>query len=107
MKEMIRINQAEIWPLYTQNRTATGQNPTINDLASGFYEVILTAVDNLGQTSTDTMLLAVLGANDIITRNECDQEVLFEKRKWIGPDEKLGLEEAIRALQVVSGVREE
>ncbi len=89
----------------SQNRTATGPNPTLDNLAPGFYEVFLRATDDFGQTSTDTMLLAVLGANNIISRDECDQEVIAEKRKWIGHDEKIGLEEAIRALQVVSGMR--
>jgi len=91
----------------SQHRTATGPNPTINDLTPGYYEVVLTATDDLGQTSTDTLLLAVLGSNEMVTREECDLEVFSEMRKWIGPDEKLGLEEAIRALQVVSGLREE
>jgi len=71
------------------NKTATGSNPTITDLSAGFYDVELTVTDNSGGTDTDTMLLGVAGTWDT------------------NGDGKIGLEEAIHALQVVSGVRAE
>lgn len=71
------------------NKTATGSNPTITNLSAGFYDVELTVTDNSGDTDTDTMLLGVAGPWDV------------------NGDGKIGLEEAIHALQVVSGVRSE
>lgn len=43
------------------NRTAEDVNPTISNLAPGFYDVILTVTDNDDLSGTDTMLLAVAG----------------------------------------------
>lgn len=71
------------------NKTATGSNPTITNLSTGFYDVVLTVTDDAGDTDTDTMLLGVAGTWDV------------------NGDGVIGLEEAIHALQVVSGVRSE
>lgn len=73
----------------TFNKTATSSNPTITYLSAGFYDVELIVTDNAGGTDTDTMLLGVAGTWDI------------------NGDGVIGLEEAIHALQVVSGVRSE
>jgi len=69
------------------NRTASGINPTIDDLESGFYDVILTVTDNDGAIDTDNMLLGVAGHWDM------------------SGDDQLGLEEIIYGLQVLSGER--
>lgn len=71
----------------SHNRTATGPNPTLTNLEAGFYDVELTVTDNSGDTDTDTMLLGVAGSWDV------------------SGDGKIGLAEAIHALQVVSGVK--
>ncbi len=49
------------------NRTASGVNPTITDLAKGFYDVTLTVTDNTGYTGQDTMLLAAAGPCELPT----------------------------------------
>lgn len=72
-------------PLY--NKTATGPNPKLTNLEAGFYDVELTVADNSGDTDTDVMLLGVAGSWDI------------------NGDGKIGLAEAIHALQVVSGLK--
>jgi DNA-binding beta-propeller fold protein YncE len=70
------------------DRTATGQNPTVNSLAPGFYDVLLRVTDDKGDIATDEMLLAVAGGT------------------WdINGDGKQGLEEIIFILQVLSGAR--
>jgi len=71
----------------SNNKTATGSNPTVTNLAKGFYEVILTVTDNSGLSDTDTMLLGVYGPWDI------------------NGDGAIGLEEVIHILQEVSGLR--
>jgi K319L-like, PKD domain len=43
----------------TYDTTATGPNPIISNLQSGFYDVTLTVTDDVGLTGTDSMLLAV------------------------------------------------
>jgi hypothetical protein len=45
----------------TNSLTAEGVNPTISDLAPGFYDVTLTVTDPDGAIGIDTMLLAVAG----------------------------------------------
>ena len=71
-------------PAYS--RTATGQNPTIDNLVPGFYDVLLT-VYNGTATSTATSLLAVAGAWDV------------------NNDGKVGLAEVIYILQKMVGMR--
>lgn len=73
------------------NRAATGQNPTLTDLAPGFYDVILTVTDNAGAIGKDTMLLAASG--------KCTGTL------DIDGDGKLGLEEIVYILQVLTGIR--
>lgn len=38
-----------------------GESPTLSDLESGFYDVVLTVIDNDENSAEDTMLLAVAG----------------------------------------------
>jgi len=71
----------------TFNRSVTGQIITVNNLSPGFYDVYLTVSDNLGGTDTDSMLLGVAGQWDV------------------NGDQKLGLEEIIHGLQVLSDMR--
>jgi hypothetical protein len=71
-------------PAYS--RTATGQNPSVDNLAAGFYDVLLTASDGT-TTSTATSLLAVAGPWDV------------------NNDGKVGLAEAIYILQKMVGIR--
>lgn len=80
----------------THNRSAEGERPTISNLQPGFYDVTLTVADNFGATGSDTMLLGAAGSSAI----------LDERSRWdANGDNKIGLEEAIRALQIVSGLR--
>lgn len=51
------------------DRSAEGANPTLSDLAPGFYDVTLTVTDDYGATDTDAMILAVAG--------ECSSEGLY------------------------------
>ena len=67
------------------NRTASGVNPTVTNLAPGFYDVILTVTDDTAATDEDTCLLAVAGLWDI------------------DGDGKLGVAEIIYGLQVLAG----
>jgi hypothetical protein len=89
------------------NRTASGQKPTVSGLGVGFYDVTLTVMDDSAKTYTDTMLLVATGTGTgQYTQQQLDQAVLEERQKWdAGGDGKVGLEEAIRALQVTSGAR--
>jgi hypothetical protein len=89
------------------NRAASGQKPTITGLGAGFYDVTLTVIDDTGKKTTDTMLLVAAGAGSgQYTQQQLDQAVLDERQKWdAGSDGKIGIEEAIRALQVTSGSR--
>ena len=91
------------------NCTATGPSPTLTDLAPGIYDVTLTVIDDLGKTYTDTMLLVATGQTaGLYTQADLDQAVQEERNKWdANRDGKIGLEEAIRALQVTSGMRDE
>jgi hypothetical protein len=68
------------------NRTASGINPTVTDLAHGFYDVTLTVTDNTAATNTDTALLAAGGIWDI------------------DGDGKLGTAELIYILQMLVGL---
>ena len=43
------------------NQTAIGVNPTIADLYSGFYDLLLTVTDDEGATSTDSSVIAAAG----------------------------------------------
>jgi hypothetical protein len=117
------------------DRSSTGATVTINNLASGFYDVSLMVTDNNGLESiASNMLLAVVPSATIdqvrngwysqtqldaavvsavaqqtaslFTKDQLDQAILSEKTKWdVGGDNKIGLEEAIRALQIISGMR--
>ena len=62
------------------------QNPSLDNLAAGFYDVLLTVSDGT-TTSTATSLLAVAGPWDVDN------------------DGKVGLAEVIYILQKVAGVR--
>jgi len=73
------------------NRTASGEIVQLLNLEPGFYNVFLTVTDDAGQTDTDIMLLGVAGPS----------AALFDANG----DGMVGLEEAIHALQVVSGIR--
>jgi hypothetical protein len=79
------------------NRTAEGVNPIISNLNAGFYDVTLTITDNFGAFASDTMLLGVAG----------NAAILEERSRWdANGDNKIGIEEAIRALQIISGIRQ-
>lgn len=70
------------------NQFATGKTAVITRLATGVYDVVLTATDNTGLTATDLMVLSVAG--------------------WTAPgdanmDGKIGLEDVILNLQVLTG----
>jgi hypothetical protein len=65
-----------------------GSIVTINSLEAGFYDVILTIINNEGGQSSDTMFFSATGIN-------CD----------VNDDSKTGLEEAIHALQIVAGIK--
>jgi hypothetical protein len=69
------------------NRTASGVNPTVSNLAHGFYDVTLTVRDDAASTAEDTCLIASLG-------------------EWgIGGGQKLGLAEVIQILQAMGGIQ--
>ncbi len=93
------------------NRAATGVSPTITNLQPGFYNVTLTVTDSGGFSNTDTMIFAATGT--AYTQTELDNAVANAKVAAdavianfdINSDGKIGLEEAIRALQVSSGQR--
>jgi hypothetical protein len=91
------------------NRTASGPNPTVSGLARGIYDVILTVTDDTGKTYSDSMVLVATGeTTGLYTQADMDQAVQSERQKWdANGDGRIGLDEAIRALQVTSGVREE
>lgn len=90
------------------NQTATGPNPTVNGLQTGLYDVTLTVEDAAGRVGSDTMILGVGDTGGLYTQEQLDQAILDEIQKWdVGSDGKITLEEAIRALQVVSGMRAE
>lgn len=71
------------------NRSETGSNPRIDDLAPGFYDVVLTVTNNTGNTGTDSMLLGVGGRWDI------------------DGDGSFGLSECVYILQILSGIKSE
>ncbi|MFC1858787.1 hypothetical protein ACFL9U_12300 [Thermodesulfobacteriota bacterium] len=90
------------------DRTATGQNPTVSDLAPGFYNVILRVTQDNGKIDQDNTVLVVGDTSGFFTQDQLDQAILNEKEKWdINSDGNIGLEEAIRALQIISGIRPE
>ncbi len=69
------------------NQDTIGIKPNIQNLKSGFYDVVLTVEDDNEAKDTDTMILGVAGTWDI------------------NNDKKLGLEECIYILQILSGNR--
>ncbi len=67
------------------NQSASGPDPEITGLHSGFYDVELTVTDNDGLTNTDSMLLSV-------------------SEPWdVNDDGALGLEEVIHILRIITG----
>lgn len=70
-------------PAYNQN--AIGVSPELSNLQPGLYDVELTITDNDGLTGSDTCLLSVTEPWDV------------------NSDQKLGLEEAIHILRVITG----
>lgn len=92
------------WEWSLSNRS----NPTVNGLQTGLYDITLTVEDAAGRVGSDTMILGVGDAGGLYTQEQLDQAILNEIQKWdVGSDGKITLEEAIRALQVVSGIRSE
>lgn len=88
------------------NRTVSGASPSLTGLAPGLYDVILNATDAGGQTHTATTLLSATGTAQAFTQTDLDQAVQNERSRWdVGTDNVLGIPEAIRALQTVSGLR--
>jgi hypothetical protein len=114
------------------DRSSTGATVTINNLASGFYGVSLIVTDNNGlesiasnmllvivpsatidqgwysQTQLDAAVVSAVAQQTVslFTKDQLDQAILSEKTKWdVGGDNEIGLEEAIRALQIISGMR--
>lgn len=70
------------------NRSANGEIVSIDSLPSGFYDVVLVVTDQDGDSSSDTAVIAATGT----TPGD------------INYDGKIGLEEAINALKVSSGI---
>lgn len=91
------------------SRTATGPTPTVTNLATGIYDVVLKTTDDSGKTYSDSMILVATGqTGGGYTQADMDQAVELERQKWdAGGDAMIGLAEAIRALQITSGLREE
>lgn len=56
-----------VWQVKRRGEGATevinleGESPTLSDLESGFYDVVLTVIDDDGNSAEDTMLLAAAG----------------------------------------------
>ncbi|MEZ4524436.1 MAG: hypothetical protein R2941_00745 [Desulfobacterales bacterium] len=71
------------------NMTAEGINPTLSNLKKGFYDVTLIISNNELETSSDKMFFSATG------KPICE----------INGDGKTGLEEAIHALQITSGMK--
>lgn len=71
------------------NKTATGAKVNLSGLNKGFYDVVLTVTDNSGAQSSNTIWLAVSG----------------DVKGDVNADKRIGLEEAIYALQVVAGLK--
>jgi len=92
----------------TNNRTAIGIAPTISNLQSGFYDVILTTKDDGNLTDTDTIMFSATGTPSGYTLEQLNQAVADEREKWdIAGDGKVGIEEAINALKIITGVQPE
>jgi hypothetical protein len=96
------------------DRIFSGATLTVSDLAAGFYDVSLTVTDNYGLLSNSAnILLAVVPANTVeqiragwYSQQQMDQAVTVERLKWdVGDNQKIGLAEAIRALQLTAGIR--
>ena len=99
----------------------TNGNFTFSDITYGDYTIDLISdsyrgipcsvtvnVDEITQVSLIGIPQSIV--NNIrsgwYTQEELDQRVLNERRRWdINGDNKISLEEAIHALQVVSGIR--
>jgi len=87
-------------------RRATGISPVLTGLPAGFYDVVLTVQDDAGATATDTMLLAVAGADGGSTARCADLLAAKDAeiaRFDVRADGVIGLPEAIRALRVAAG----
>ena len=86
------------------NRTATGVSPSISNLQPGFYNVTLTVSDPDGLSDTDTMVCAATGK--AYTQEQLDSAVNNVIQQYdANGDGQIGLEEAIRALQVTTGLK--
>jgi len=80
-----------------------GSPIVLDNLQTGFYSVDLTVKDNYGSKAHDSFFLAV--CNEGFTQEEHEAALTAEKLKWdVNGDDKIGLEEAIHALQVTSGI---
>ena len=90
------------------NKTASGAAPTLDDLAPGMYNVSLKATDAAGNVYTDASELFVADTTGYYTQDQLNQLLEGERAKWdVQTDGVIGLEEAVQALQVVAGLRED
>jgi len=82
-------------------------NPTVSDLSPGFYDVTLTITDNVGNIASDEMMFGATGV--AYTQTQLDTAILNERLKYVdmNGDGKVGIEEAINALKVISGRQSE
>jgi carboxypeptidase family protein len=107
--------------IFETGQTATSDadgNYTLNDVPVGIYTIqitkdnfdplLLTNIEVQEEQSTPmpSVELSVVACAGVYTQNELDQAVIDERRRWdINDDNRIGLGEAIHALQVVSGIR--
>jgi len=94
------------------NANAVGINPTITNLEPGFYDATLTVTDNDGLTASDDITIAVT-----LNKNSCEGVCLTQEqinsiiecmelvKQILSGDKRIGLKDAIRALETVAGIK--
>ena len=105
------------------DRTAQGETPTISNLQPGFYDVTITVMNDAGSLDSDDMLFTAIGCKSDFDRDgdgvpdvwdNCPNTPLNSYVNQYGcpclmgdisGNGKIGLEEAIHALQVVSSLK--
>jgi len=94
------------------NKSAVGKNPTITDLELGFYDVTLTVTDDDGLSASDNMTVAVAQNQNACEGTCLSQEQIdsiiecmdLVKQVLLG-NRRIGLKDAIRALETVAGIK--
>lgn len=114
----LKVPNATVILAGTSFATTTDANGyfSLSGVTPGNYTVMISA-DNLGTISKAVTIesggktivdipLMTFSCEGLYTQDDLDQALIDERRIWdIGGDGKVGLPEAIRALQVVSGMR--